>query len=215
MSNSTKIPVVPMFEGIENTFEIPGGSLELPICCNSWPADYPYSPKVKASMWHNGSNLFINFEVEENFVRANAKKDNDKVSKDSCVELFISFDDDGYYNLEANCTGKILLSHRRGRKIDVEYASPEILEGIKRNPSLGVEPFDTKTYNGKWNLLLSIPVTTFFKHNLKSFSGLKANCNLYKCGDELPVPHFLSWKPISSPAPDFHRPEFFSPVYLS
>ena len=34
--------------------------------------------------------------------------------------------------------------------------------------------------------------------------------NLYKCGDNLSHPHFLSWQPIDTPQPDFHRPEFFA-----
>ena len=33
--------------------------------------------------------------------------------------------------------------------------------------------------------------------------------NVYKCGDLLPVPHFISWNPITTESPDFHRPEFF------
>ena len=35
---------------------------------------------------------------------------------------------------------------------------------------------------------------------------------LYKCGDELPHPHFRSWKSIETEKPDFHRPEFFAEV---
>ena len=33
--------------------------------------------------------------------------------------------------------------------------------------------------------------------------------NVYKCGDMLPHPHFLSFFPIHLPKPDFHRPDFF------
>jgi hypothetical protein len=33
--------------------------------------------------------------------------------------------------------------------------------------------------------------------------------NFYKCGDELPTPHFLSWNPIEWKEPSFHRPEQF------
>lgn len=36
--------------------------------------------------------------------------------------------------------------------------------------------------------------------------------NLFKCGDELSHPHFLSWQPIRTEKPDFHRPEFFAQV---
>ena len=33
--------------------------------------------------------------------------------------------------------------------------------------------------------------------------------NFYKCGDKTLQPHFLSWSPIHSEKPDFHRPEDF------
>lgn len=187
-------------------------ALLVTVSNNNWKEQYPYTPTVEVSLRHDGKSLHLNFEVEEEFVAAVADKDNGEVYKDSCVEFFISFDDDGYYNLEANCTGKILLSHRRGRKIDVEYASSEILSLIKRAASLGDEPFECRTADSKWYLNLTIPCDVFFRHDIKNFSGIKAKCNIYKCGDNLPVPHFLSWQPIKTANPDFHRPEFFGDI---
>jgi len=52
-------------------------------------------------------------------------------------------------------------------------------------------------------------------HSLTDWSGLKAKVNLYKCGDKLSQPHFLSWKPIAAPKPDFHLPEFFEQIKFS
>ena len=37
--------------------------------------------------------------------------------------------------------------------------------------------------------------------------GLRVN--LYKCGDNLNQPHFLSWSPITLDKPNFHCPDFF------
>lgn len=193
----------------------PYEALELKISCNNWPDQFPYSPIVKCRLWHNGNTLFIIFDVEEKFIAAKAEKDNDKVCRDSCVELFISFGPDGYYNIEANCGGKILMSHRKGRKTDVEYATPEVLSQIKRFPSLGEAPFENRAADGTWQLVLSIPVSSFFKHEFKSFKGLNATGNIYKCGDDLPLPHYLSLFPITTDTPDFHRPEFFQPIHFS
>jgi hypothetical protein len=39
--------------------------------------------------------------------------------------------------------------------------------------------------------------------------GKKCRANFYKCGDDLPEPHFLAWNMINTEEPDFHRPEFF------
>ena len=207
----TLIPFIPQ----ENFEILPENALKLKVTNNNWKSQFPYSPIVNSTLWHNGNTLFINFEVEEDYVAALAQKDNDDVYKDSCVEFFISFDEEGYYNVEANCTGKILMSHRRGRKIDVEYANPEILSNIAREASLGTEPFECRTTDGKWYLTLAIPATSFFKHDFKNFNGLEAKCNIYKCGDNLPKPHFLSWKPINTENPDFHRPEFFGSILFA
>ena len=38
--------------------------------------------------------------------------------------------------------------------------------------------------------------------------------NFYKCGDKTAHPHYLSWSPIDTPKPDFHRPEFFGELLL-
>ena len=35
-----------------------------------------------------------------------------------------------------------------------------------------------------------------------------------KCAEATSQPHYLSWAPIKTPAPDFHRPEFFGDIIL-
>ena len=40
----------------------------------------------------------------------------------------------------------------------------------------------------------------------------KLRGNIYKCGDRTAHPHYLSWAPIGTPSPDFHRPEYFGEV---
>jgi hypothetical protein len=38
--------------------------------------------------------------------------------------------------------------------------------------------------------------------------------NFYKCADATDQPHYVSWNPIKTEKPDFHRPEFFGEIYL-
>ncbi|MBR3471266.1 MAG: hypothetical protein IKH22_01600, partial [Prevotella sp.] len=38
---------------------------------------------------------------------------------------------------------------------------------------------------------------------------------VYKCGDCLSVPHYLSLFPITTERPDFHRPEFFQDIVFA
>lgn len=196
----------------ESLDTVPAGALKLSVSNNNWKDQFPYTPEVDSFLWHDGENLNIRYEVKEDYVAALAQKDNESVCKDACVEFFISFDDGGYYNIEANCGGIILMSHRKGRKIDVRYAPLELLSGIKRISSLGETPFACKKITDKWHLTLKIPKACFFQHNFKSLKGIKAKCNIYKCGDNLPHPHFLSWNPVLTEQPDFHRPEFFAPI---
>ena len=192
--------------------EIPSGAAEVKIAHHNWADKYPYAPEAKAFIWHNGDTLFISYEVDEAYVAALAGKDNGEVWKDSCAEFFVAFDNEGYYNLEANCAGKVLLSHRKDRKTNVMPAGEEVLSKIVRRPSLGTEPFACKKSDGKWLLTLAIPAATFFRHDIDRFDGLRARCNFYKCGDNLPEPHFMSWQPVKTETPDFHRPEFFADV---
>lgn len=84
-----------------------------------------------------------------------------------------------------------------------------------RNPSLGSRPFPEHEGDNRWSVVLAIPPQALFMHSLMDWSGLKAKVNLYKCGDKLSQPHFLSWKPISAPKPDFHLPEFFEQIKFS
>ena len=38
--------------------------------------------------------------------------------------------------------------------------------------------------------------------------------NFFKCADGTPHIHFLSWNPIGTPSPDFHRPAFFGELFF-
>jgi hypothetical protein len=61
----------------------------------------------------------------------------------------------------------------------------------------------------KWELSLIIPVEVFYYHKLDSLKNKSCLINFYKCGDELPQPHYLSWADMFSDDPNFHLPEFF------
>ena len=180
-------------------------------CCN-WSADYPYAPDVKVRMFHNGGCLFLKYDVCERYTAAWASEDMGNVWEDSCCEFFISPDGNGYYNFETSCIGKLLLTHRLGRSEAVCPAPKPVLDSVIRIPSLGTECFDERTGDNVWSLVVGIPCSALFKHRIQSWSGLDVRMNVYKCGDRLTEPHFLSWKPIGLPSPDFHCPAFFAEV---
>ena len=58
-------------------------------------------------------------------------------------------------------------------------------------------------------MVILIPSSIFVNNVNFSFTKLTANANFYKCGDETQKPHYLSWNPVKTSKPDFHRPEYF------
>ncbi len=179
-----------------------------PIWTVNWQ-EYPYVPEVVFRIVHTGTAILLHFRVTEESVRARYGEDNGKVWTDSCVEFFSLPAADGiYYNLECNCIGTVLLAAGAGRK-SREPAPAAITGQIKRWASLGNRPFEERVGTCTWEVALLVPCAAFFKHEIEDLSGKCMRGNFYKCGDELQTPHFLSWNPIRTVTPDFHRPEFF------
>lgn len=177
----------------------------------NWPDDYPCKPKVSFLIARSDTGIYIRFDVEKEYVRASCAEDLSPVYEDSCVEFFCQVPGEGYYrNFEFNCIGACLASKRKGREEDVELFTQEQLSGIKRFASLGRKPIGDIESN--WSLTLMIPFS-LMGYEANTFPE-KLNANFYKCGDKTKIPHFLSWNPIETINPDFHRPEYFGEIIL-
>ncbi|HEY1112483.1 MAG TPA: carbohydrate-binding family 9-like protein [Chitinophagaceae bacterium] len=180
------------------------GEKRVSLAFTPWSA-FPFKPEVRFSIAHSKDCLFLKYYVEEKVAVAAHSDTHSAVYKDSCVEFFISFDTAGYYNFEFNCTGTALAAYGKGRE-NRTFLSIEAIDRIRRRavidksgPSAGV----------KWTLTLAIPLYVFTAHSIDSLSGRECRANFYKCGEDLPDPHFLAWANIDSPEPDFHLPEHF------
>lgn len=179
------------------------------IGCANWPEEWPYTPDVRFRMAHNGRVLFVRFEVSEGHICATKTEPNTPVCEDSCVELFISLGKGHpYFNLELNCIGTMLAAHRLERPAKTPLTAEQIATIVRRS-SLGGEPLN-RPEGGSWWLEMELPFELLGAEGTPS--TLRAN--LYKCGDRLAVPHYLSWSPIEAPKPDFHRPEQFGTLVL-
>ncbi len=181
------------------------------IACNNWAKEFPYSPLVSFKIFHTGELLHLRFNVEEQCTMARVGEDQGRVWTDSCVELFLSIGNVGYYNFETNCIGRMLLAYKDKEGVSTS-APTEIMETIQREPSIGSVPFEEITGDNKWSMTLAIPAKALFCHDLDSWCGVEGSMNLYKCGDDLSKPHFLSWNPIDNPTPNFHLPPFFRQI---
>lgn len=186
----------------------------VPVSSVNWPASFPYSPEVAFRMAWCPEGLVLHYRVHEQSVRARYAEDNGNVWTDSCVECFVrNAESDTYYNIECNCIGSVLVGVGESRH-DRTRLSADVLSHVLRWSSLGSEPFDERPCVDCWEVALVIPASLFAPHPLRLEGGAALRANFYKCGDELSVPHFLSWNPIGVAEPDFHRPEYFGVLEL-
>lgn len=179
-----------------------------PIACCNWP-EFSAQCEAGVELSHSSDMLHIHYMVDEAAVVARCTADGQHVWEDSCVEFF--FDPEGkgeYYNLECSCTGWIYLCKGTGRcgRIPLDDTA---LKSIKRRCTLPQEAFGLLGERTQWELWLDVPASVF---GLESFEGLRARGNFYKCADASPFRHYLSYAPIATSKPDFHRPEFFETI---
>lgn len=178
----------------------------------NWKEQYPYRPLTAISIAHSGKYIYIDFIVRCNYLRAVNYENNSSVHQDSCVEFFVCPDGKlPYYNFEFNCIGTIHAAKRQDRHNGTPLSDEE-LNKVKRFPSCGSRPFEELEGMFSWNLLVAIPLEVMGLEYTGTPIHMKGN--FYKCADLTTAPHFLSWAPINTPEPDFHRPEFFADITL-
>lgn len=148
--------------------------------------------------------LYLRLRAREAHIRAEhpAEEKLAAVCEDSCLEFFFSPapGDARYFNIEYNPNACLYLGFGGERAKRVRLIP-------KRDP---FEPETRRTSEG-WEIAYRVPFD-FLRQFCPDFApkpgdALRANC--YKCGDKTVREHYLSWNPVASPAPDFHRPQDF------
>lgn len=166
----------------------------------------PLAADVTFNIGYGDDAIFLKFNVKEKHFKAVYKQTNGPVYKDSCVEFFIGFDEGGtYYNFEFNAIGTRLAAYGLPNKR--EQLPVPLVETIKCAVINKTSPGNP--WPVEWGLLAVIPFDVFYKHSISSLKGKKCKANFYKCGDDLPEPHFLCWNNIVADTPNFHLPGFF------
>ncbi len=174
----------------------------------NWPDTYPYRPITYFNIARSEDSIFIKYSVSGTMLKAVYSKDHSPVHEDSCVEFFCMPEGaEKYTNFEFNCIGTCSASSRKGRSEDVVPFSEEDMKTIERYPSIGNKPFKEMEGMFDWDLTVKIPMKLMKldPDNLPE----KIRANFYKCADDTDSMHFVSWSPIETENPDFHRPEFF------
>ena len=210
--NRLKVPkIVPSGNDTEEIKRIFSGIAGNRISNCNWSDQFPYTPEASFKLFHDGANIYLQFEVTEKDLHSKITEDFGEVWTDPCVEMFIAPDCDTYYNFECTCIGKMLVAcHARDK--ETEKMPLDKLSKIERIPTLGTENFELRKGENSWSIIEIIPVTSLFNHSIDSWDGKKMRANFYKCGDNLPNPHFLSWNKIDFPRPNFHLPEYFGEI---
>lgn len=179
-----------------------------PVNVLNWEG-FDYKPDVKFSAGYTDNEILLKFYITEDYFKAEKNETNQMVCEDSCVEFFVSPGDDGiYYNLEFNGIGTCLLGSGTARA-NRRVADPGVVSKIRRKTSVGAYPVSEKKGRFSWTLTTAIPTEVFFRHKIKKLQGMIFRANFYKCGDKLSVPHYLTWNPVGTVKPDYHRPEYF------
>lgn len=214
MSKTLNVPYLPGldlsdFECLEKAME--AGSVKTYISEVNWPSYFPYMPSVSVQIARGESHFVVLYHVRGLDLRATAMEDNEMVCHDSCCEFFVADPHDGtYYNFEMNCIGTIKAAKRRSRQ-DFELLSAESLQKIVRHSSLGREQINLLGVHS-WRVAFCIPFE-LMGFDCDSIPEM-LYANFYKCADKSDHPHFVSWNPVGTENPDFHRPEYFGTLIL-
>ena len=165
---------------------------------------FSYKPHATARILYSEYGLHIQLQTDEQPLLARFTAQNSAVCRDSCMELFIrpNEGDRRYLNFEFNAFGTMYLGLRTSRE---DFTLPD------KNR----EYFEVKSYTDdkKWILQFTIP----FEFIGEIFGGYTKNMygNIYKCGEDTEREHYVTYSPINTPEPDFHRPEFFTGFVLA
>jgi len=163
--------------------------------------------------------MYVQFTVQDRFVRCVHATYGDPVYLDSCVEVFLQpRATGGYVNLEVNCGGTLFCSHvedprrvpggfARWQRVSREHASGIVIAG-------NLPPIVDPEVHGEleWWIVMTIPFQVLGRYvqGAPPSPGDRWRANFYKCGDETSHPHWGSWSPVREL--NFHRPEDFGTI---
>lgn len=211
-----RAPPIPAPLPLDGNFDKPAWTSAPAATLRHFMGDRPaHFPRTEFRVAYDREALYVIFRVADRYVQAAvAAEFQGPVCHDSCVEFFFTPGPDmhaGYFNLEMNCGGALLLHWqtvpRRGQRVsDADCARIEIFHQL---PRIVMPEIETPTV---WTVEYRLPLD-ILKHYAPAITapapGAVWLANFYKCGDQTSHPHWLTWAPVRLPQPDFHRPEWF------
>lgn len=178
----------------------------------NWKEEFPYHPLTTFTIAHSDKYIYVNFFVRCNYLRAVNFENNSPVEEDSSVGFFVGKpSEDTYLSFYINCIGVINAAKCKGYEM-IEPLGDDVISMISVLPSCGRRPFQEIEGLFTWDVLAAIPLEVLGVKYEKAPLTLMGN--FYKCASGTSQPHFMSWSPIDTPSPDFHRPESFGKIIL-
>ena len=159
--------------------------------------------RMQQQMCCDANFLYVRQQAWEQNLRAQHTGYLQQVCEDSCMEFFFTPGKDGrYFNLEINPNGSIRLGFGPAGGPRTQLVLPNMEQFFSVEAQ--------RTEDG-WTLTYAIPLTfiQIFYPDFYFRPGTVLRGNCYKCGDLTDHPHYLSWNPVQSETPAFHRPQDF------
>ena len=178
-----------------------------------------HRPIARARLLHDGTTVFVLFQVKDRYVWSARTGFQCEVWKDSCVEWFVQPNlDKGYFNFEVNAGGALRVSYVEdatrinGSLKKTTLLTANLYHQIMISHSLPdvVDPEITEPV--EWTIGIGVPIGVLecFVGQIGDCSGQQWRANFYKCADETSHPHWAAWNPI--PEKNFHRPQDFGRI---
>ncbi|MBO6170016.1 MAG: hypothetical protein J6O51_08625 [Bacteroidales bacterium] len=212
---SLRIPLLQNLEeqDLDTAIELGGEPFKVDVV--NWPSEYPYSPFCCGRIAHTEESLLIDFRVSGLDLRVQGLSDKERIWEDSACEFFVQVPgSEEYFNFEVNPAGRLVAARGAGRAgrtalSDEDFGKIVRISSVDGVPLINV-PLNYEGGIWNWRVLLIIPFEVLGLEEAPS----KLLGNIYKCGDLTAHPHYVTWAPVGTPAPDFHRPEFFGEFIL-
>ena len=206
---------IPLLESLadndlDTALELEGARFNVDEC--NWPESFPYSPFCCGRIARTEDSLVVDFRVSGLDLQVRSLEDGGHVWEDSCCEIFLQKPGEKeYYNFEVNAAGVMVAARGEGRA-DRTALSPDDMASIVRFVGVdGAQEYSGGIFSWRVTLLIPFSVLDIDADALPE----KLRGNIYKCGDATAHPHYLSWNPVGTERPDYHRPEFFGEFILA
>ena len=189
--------------------------LDEPAWKSAPPIEYgPEDQRTTARLLWDQDNLYVSWHCRDRHISAYVTEGHGPVSKDDCVEIFLSPNPEkltNYYTFEINAIGTMLNRCRTDWWKGPPTWEPE---GVGYRTSFhGLPRKDEAPDDDHWIVELAIPLRNFARDaaHTQPRDGDQWRLNLNRTGG-ITNRQSSTWSPIDPPATSFHTPQAFGTV---